>query len=130
MVVADASVLIELLLLGPAAALVERRLFGEGETVHAPHLVDVEVAQGIRRCVRRGTMTAERGLEAVTDLGNLTLTRYPHDVFLNRIWGLRANLTAYDAAYIALAEALGAPLVTRDRRLASAPGHRARIEVV
>ena len=98
--------------------------------MHAPHLMDVEVAHGIRRYVLRGTVTPERGSQAVTDLGNLAVTRYPHDVLLGRIWGLRANLTAYDAAYIALAEALGAPLVTRDRRLASVKGHRAKVELV
>ena len=77
-----------------------------------------------------GIITASRGQEALQDLLDLPLTRYPHDLFLWRIWELRDNLTAYDAAYVALAEALGAPLVTCDSRLASASGHHARIEVV
>jgi predicted nucleic acid-binding protein len=75
-------------------------------------------------------MEAERSEQALEDLADLPLNRYPHDVFLFRIWALRRNLTAYDAAYIALAEALDAPLVTRDDVLARAPGHYARIELV
>jgi predicted nucleic acid-binding protein len=75
-------------------------------------------------------LSAQRGREALEDLADLSVRRYPHDVLLPRVWELRANLTAYDAAYVALAEALGAPLFTRDRRLAGAAGHRARVEVV
>jgi predicted nucleic acid-binding protein len=77
-----------------------------------------------------GDMSAQRGREALEDLTDLSLRRYPHDVLLPRVWELRANLTAHDAAYVALAEALGAPLLTRDRRLAGAVGHRARVEAV
>jgi predicted nucleic acid-binding protein len=75
-------------------------------------------------------MSAERGLEALEDLAGLSVRRYPHDIVLPRVWELRANLTAYDAVYVALAEALGAPLLTRDRRIASAARHHARVEVV
>lgn len=75
-------------------------------------------------------MAAARGEQALEDLADLPLNRYPHDIFLGRIWALRRNLTAYDAAYLALAEALDAPLVTRDAALARAPGHHARVEVV
>lgn len=75
-------------------------------------------------------MDAERSEQALEDLADLPLNRYPHDIFLPRIWALRRNLTAYDAAYLALAEALDAPLITRDAALARAPGHRARIEVI
>src|SRR5439155_1478000 len=82
--------------------------------LHAPHLVDLEVAQVLRRYTASGEMDAQRGLQALEDLGDLPLVRYPHDLFLSRIWDLRDNLTAYDAAYVALAEALAAPLVTRD----------------
>ena len=77
-----------------------------------------------------GELDDERGAQALDDLADLPIHRYPHDLLLPRIWELRANLTAYDAAYVALAEALGAPLLTRDARLAAAPGHEARIEVV
>jgi predicted nucleic acid-binding protein len=67
---------------------------------------------------------------ALDDLSDFPLHRYPNDVLLPRVWELRHNLTAYDAVYVALAEALDARLVTRDRRLAAASGHRARVELV
>jgi predicted nucleic acid-binding protein len=114
----------------PAAGAVEERLFVRLETLHAPHLIDVEIAQVVRRYAAAGEIDGERGRAALTDLADLRLLRYPHDLLLPRIWNLRHNLTAYDAAYVALAEALDAPLVTRDRRLAAAAGHRARIELV
>ncbi len=129
MIVVDASALLEALLRTPAAEAVTDRLFAPGQTLHAPHLIDLEVAQVIRRYVAAGDIAAQRGREALIDLADLSLRRYPHDLFLPRIWELRHSLTAYDAAYVALAEALDAPLVTRDRRMASA-GHQARIEVV
>lgn len=128
MIVVDASALLEVLLRTPAAPQVEERLFASRETLHAPHLIDLEVAQVLRRYVQGGQMSAVRARQALDDLGALRLTRWPHDALLPRVWALRANLTAYDAAYVALAEALGAPLVTRDRRLATAPGVKARIE--
>jgi predicted nucleic acid-binding protein len=97
--------------------------------LHAPHLIDLEVAQVLRRYVRSGATSAERGAEALSDLVDFPLTRYPHHVLLTRIWQMRHGLTAYDAAYLALAEALDAPLVTRDRALARAGSH-VRVEVV
>jgi predicted nucleic acid-binding protein len=127
--VVDASALLEVLLRTEAAPAVERRLFGGG-TLHAPHLLDLEVAQVLRRYERAGALSASRGREALEDLADLTVERYPHRLFLPRIWDLRANVTAYDAAYLALAEALDAPLLTRDRRLLGVPGHGARVEVV
>jgi predicted nucleic acid-binding protein len=127
-IVVDASALVEALLGTPAT--VARRLFAAGETLHAPHLIDIEVAQVVRRFVRSGAIEPERGREALTDLADFPLQRYPHAVLLPRVWELRNNLTAYDAAYIALAEALDAPLVTRDRRLAGASGHDAQVELV
>jgi predicted nucleic acid-binding protein len=129
-IVVDASALLEALLRTPAAKAVENRLFAPGQTLHAPHLLDVEVAQVIRRYAANGEIDSERGRMALTDLADLPLRRYPHDILLLRIWDLRNNLTAYDAAYVALAEALDAPLLTRDRRLAAAAGHRAQIELV
>jgi predicted nucleic acid-binding protein len=128
-IVVDAPAILELLLRTPAAAAVERRLFGRRETLHAPHLLDVEVAHVLRRYAFAGDMSPERGREALDDLENLSLRRYPHGVLLPRMWELRANLTAYDAVYIALAEALDTPLLTRDRGLAGAAGHRARVEM-
>ena len=126
MIVVDASAILEVLLLTPAARRVGSRLFADGETLHAPHLLDIEVAQGICRYCLSEKLDAARGQAAVQDFASFALIRYPHTMFLTRIWQLRANLTAYDA----LAEGLGAPLITRDAALARAPGHRARIEVV
>jgi predicted nucleic acid-binding protein len=128
-IVVDASALLETLLRTPAGEAVEERLFGAGETLHAPHLLDVEVAQVIRRYAAAGEIDAERGWVALVDLGDFPLRRYPLGFLLPRVWELRSNLTACDATYVALAEALEAPLLTRDRCLARAAGHRARIEL-
>ena len=130
MIIVDASALLDVLLQTPSAQAIETRLFAPGQTLHVPHLLDIEVAQVIRRYVAQGDMDARRGGEALSDLAVWPLHRYPHDFLLPRIWALRHNLTAYDATYVALAEALEAPLLTRDRRLANAIGHEARIEVV
>jgi predicted nucleic acid-binding protein len=100
------------------------------QTLHVPHLLDVEIAQVIRRYAASREIDAERGRAALADLADFPLQRYPHDFLLPRVWDLRNNLTAYDAMYIALAELLDAPLLTRDKRLATAPGHHARIELV
>ncbi len=130
MIVLDASAVLELLLRTKAAAAVESRLFDHDESLHAPHLMDIEVTQVLRRYAATGVATPERCREALADLADLPLTRYPHDFLLDRVWTLRANLTAYDAVYVALAEALDAPLLTRDRQLSNAPGNRARINLV
>jgi predicted nucleic acid-binding protein len=100
------------------------------ESLHAPHLLDIDVAQVIRRYVANREIDGMRGLMVLNDLADIPLRRYPHDFLLPRIWDLRNNLTAYDAAYVALAEVLEAPLLTRYRRIATATGHRARIELV
>jgi predicted nucleic acid-binding protein len=130
LIVVDASALLEALLVTGAHAAILDRLFGRGESMHAPHVIDVEAAQVIRRFESRGDIREARACEALEDLRAFPLRRYPHLVLLPRIWELRANLTAYDAAYVALAEALDAPLLTRDRRLAAATGHGARVEVI
>jgi predicted nucleic acid-binding protein len=128
-IVVDASALLEVLLRTPAAEAVEKRLFDPRHTLHGPHLLDIEVAQVIRRYAATGEIGAERGREALVDLADFPLTRYRHDFLLPRVWELRHNLTAYDAVYVALAEALDAPLLTRDRRLAAAAGHHALIDL-
>ncbi len=130
MIVVDASALIELLLPSDAAGAVAARLFDSGDSVAAPHLIDVETAHVLRRYVLAGEIDDRRGREAVADLADMPIRRYPHDILLPRVWDLRHNFTAYDAVYVALAEALDAPLVTRDRRLAGAAGHGAEIELL
>jgi predicted nucleic acid-binding protein len=129
-IVVDASAVLELVLATPAAGRIADRIFAHYETLHAPHLIDLEVAQVIRRYSRSGDITSARAKEALTDFADFPITRYPHDIFLTRIWELRDNLTAYDAAYVTLAEALSAPLLTCDAAIASATGHAARVELV
>jgi predicted nucleic acid-binding protein len=129
-IVLDASATIEWLMRSSSGATVDRRLFSRPVTLHVPHLLDVEVAQVLRRYVRQKIITASRGEEALEDLHDLPLSRYPHDVLLPRVWELRAVLTAYDAVYVALAELLDAPLVTCDHKIALASGHRAAVEVI
>jgi predicted nucleic acid-binding protein len=108
---------------------IEKRIYSRNESLHAPHLLDLEVTQVLRRLALQGVVPVHRVDEAVRDLLDLRITRYPHLVLLPRIWRLRHNFSAYDAAYIVLAEKLGAALVTRDARLASASGHAAPVEL-
>jgi len=129
MIVLDASATVDWLLQTIAGQRIEHRIYSPRESLHAPHLLDLEVAQVLRRLVREGSVPAKRADEAVQDLLALRLTRYPHVILLPRVWQLRHNFSAYDAAYIGLAEKLGAPLITRDARLASAPGHAATVEL-
>ena len=129
MIVLDASAAVDWLLQTSAGQSIEMRIYSRHETLHAPHLLDLEVTQVLRRLARQGVVPAHRADEAVRDLLDLRIARYPHLVLLPRIWQLRHNLSAYDAAYIVLAEKLGAALVTRDSRLASASGHAASVEL-
>jgi predicted nucleic acid-binding protein len=129
-IVVDASALLEVLLRTPAVEAVEARLFEEPrQTLHAPHLLDVEVAQVLRRYAAVGEIDAERGNAALADLVDFPIRRYPHALLLTRVWSLRNNFTAYDAVYVALAEALGARLLTWDQRLAAAVRRHARIQL-
>ena len=130
MIVVDASALVAILIKGEAWQAAERRLFESNDTIHAPHLIDVEVASALRRLVAAGKMTSERARAAIEALGDLRIARHPHRDLLPRVWTLRQNLSIQDAVYVALAEALDAPLITRDRRLSAPPGHTARVEVV
>lgn len=129
MIVVDASAAVEWLLRLPLGAVVGERL-GRERTLHAPHLLAVEVAQVVRRYVARGDVGPERGAQAMADLADLDIAHHPHEPLLPTMWRLRQNLTAYDAAYVALAEVLDVPLLTLDARLAAAPGHGARVELV
>jgi predicted nucleic acid-binding protein len=126
--VVDSSAALEALAArDPAAGLVER--LAEDGDLHAPHLIDTEILHALRRMLRRGQISEERAHDARTDFAELTLVRYPHEPLNDRVWQLRENVTAYDATFVALAEALDVPLVTCDARLAAAPGHRARVEL-
>ena len=130
MIVLDASAAIEWLLQTSTGQRVEQQIFSHSESLHAPHLLDVEIIQVLRRLVRERVVSVPRADQAITDLLDLRINRYPHFVLLPRIWQLRHNLSAYDAAYVALAEELDAILLTSDARLASASGHTAQIHVL
>jgi len=129
-IVVDASALLEFLLQTSIGVRVEERIFRDADELHAPHLVDVEVVQGLRRLVRMGEVSSGRADEAIVDLADLDLHRHSHVDLLGRAWKLRDNVSAYDAMYVALAEALEATVVTCDRPLAKAPGRGTRIEVI
>jgi predicted nucleic acid-binding protein len=129
MIVLDASAVLEVLLQTSAGAPMTARLLDPAASLHAPHLLDLEVAQVLRRFVNQGKVDAQRAEQALHDYRALPLERYSHDLLLSRIWQLRHNLTAYDAAYVALAEVLGATILTRDGPISRAPGHSAKIEV-
>jgi predicted nucleic acid-binding protein len=128
-IVLDASAAIDWLLQTPVGQQIESRIFSRGESLHAPHLLDLEIAQVLRKLVRESVVTAQRADQALQDLLSLRVTRYPHFIFLPQIWQLRHNFSAYDAAYLTLAEKLGATLITRDARLASAPARGVSIEL-
>ena len=129
MIVLDASAAVDWLLQTSSGRRIEKRIYARGETLHAPQLLDLEVTQVLQRLSQQGIVSGTRADEAVRDLQDLRVTRYPHLVLLPRIWQLRHNFSAYDAAYIVLSEKLDAPLITRDGRLASASGHGAAIEL-
>jgi predicted nucleic acid-binding protein len=119
-----------MLLRTPLGERCSERLLTADQAMCAPHLLDVEVAQVLRRFAQRGELTPERGSEALRDLADLPVSRYPHGSLLERVWELRHSVSAYDAVYVALAEALDAPLVTCDGRVARAHGHQARVETL
>jgi predicted nucleic acid-binding protein len=129
-IVLDASAVVALLI-DPATTTEElqQRLRGVS-SIHAPHLLDVEVTHTLRRLILGGGLSAAHARRAIRRLAVLPLYRWPHEHLLGRMLALHDQLTAYDATYVALAEGLGATLLTRDARMAGAAGHRARIEVV
>jgi predicted nucleic acid-binding protein len=125
-IVLDASAAVDLLVSTARGTWVAEHL-ERVDDAHAPHVLDIEVVHALRRLTLAGRISDDRGSRAAGRLAELVAVRYPHGPFLPRIWELRDTVSAYDAAYVALAEALDAPLLTTDGRLAGAPGVRARI---
>jgi predicted nucleic acid-binding protein len=130
LIVIDASAVVEFLLGTAVGERVAARISSNQESLHVPHLLDVEVASALRRWVLQGRLPATRAQAALDDLRDVPLIRYPHDIVLPRIWELRANASAYDAAYLILGETLPAPVITCDARMAGIPGHDAIVEVM
>jgi predicted nucleic acid-binding protein len=129
-IVLDASAAVALVLAHPAGAAIQAKLKQPSMSLHAPHLIDVEVAQVLRRYWISGDLPTVIAHERLQAYLALPIARYAHDALLKRVWQMRGNVSAYDAVYLALAEALDAPLVTLDAKLAAAPGHHALVEVV
>lgn len=130
MIVVDASAVLELLLRTPKAEVLDKRLLSATARLHAPHLIDVEVTQTLRRLTLSGDLGERRAVQAIDDFRGILIERHTHTDLVGRVWQLRTALTAYDAMYVALAEALDSPLVTCDARLARAHGHGAVIQTV
>ena len=130
MIVVDASAALELLLRTEKGIKVQERVLDSAESLHAPHLIDIEVSQTLRRLVILKEITAARGKQALEDHVALHIKRAEHKDLLERIWSLRDSITAYDAAYVVLAEILDCPLITCDAKLARSHGHKARIELI
>jgi predicted nucleic acid-binding protein len=129
LIVVDASALLEILLRTPVAERLMDRALDASERMHAPHLLDVEVTQVLRRLVQRKELTVARAAQALDDLSSLVIERHEHQPLVKRVWQLRDSISAYDGVYVALAEALNAPLLTCDAKLAGTRGHRAAIEL-
>jgi len=130
MIVLDASAAVDLLVPAELGAAVADRVLRGADSLHAPHLIDVEVTSALRRYVAREVIDASEGELALEQLAELRIVRYPHEQLLERAWELRHTITAQDAMYVTLAEALGAPLVTTDAALARSSGHRAVVELI
>ena len=128
MIVVDASAIVELLAPHVPDEALERRLLGDND-LHAPHLLDVEIGNALRCISSRGKLGSDRATDILLDVDAMPIARYPHSPLLPRAWELRHNLTIYDGVYVALAEALGAPLVSCDAALAGAPGIQAEVEL-
>ena len=124
MLVVDTSAVVAALVGRPPDRRLTDRLGADGD-LHVPHLLDVELLHALRRLVRTGQLSEERAADARADFAELAVVRYGHQPLADRAWELRDDLTAYDATFVALAEALAVPLVTCDARLARAPSHRA-----
>ncbi len=131
MIVADASVVVDMFLRAgsPAGELLTRQ-FAYRETVCAPHLLDAEVGQALRGLALRGEMSVARARASLDDLVKLPIQRFPHTVLISRAFAFRSNVTVYDGLYLALAEILGAPLISCDAALLDVPGCKATVEIV
>jgi predicted nucleic acid-binding protein len=130
LIVIDASALIEMLLHTDRAERLMLRALQRADRMHAPQLLDAEVTQVLRRLVQRKDLPLARAEQALDDFAHLLIERHDHQPFIRRVWQLRDTLSAYDGFYVALAEALEAPLLTCDSKLAGARGNRAKIELV
>jgi len=130
MIVLDASVLVELLLQSATGRTIATRIEDPALGLHVPHLADVEVVQAMRRYTAAGELDPRDAADALEDLRALDLQRHAHEPLLGRVWALRQHLSAYDAVYVALAEALETVVLTCDARLARAPGMARRVELV
>lgn len=128
--VADASVVVSALAGGPSRGAPAREAMRRHGVLHAPHLLDVEFVAAVRGLVRGEKLPPVQGRDAVGRFGALRVRRHPHSGLLGRMWELRENLTPYDAVYVALAEALGLPLLTEDTRIAAAGPLRCDIQVL
>ena len=128
MIVVDASTVIRLLANRGTDDMLRRRLSAP-RTLHAPHLIDAEVGSGVRGLLLGRKVDRERADEMLADFASLRITRHPLLPYLSRVIDLRDNLSAYDAAYVVLAEALAIPFLTTDAKLAGASGHSADVQV-
>jgi len=125
-IVLDSSAAVDLVARLEPGSWVDEQLAREPDA-HAPFLIDIEVTTALRKLAHVGTLSARAAREALEDFALLDLARYPHLPFLGRMWELRATISAADASFLALAEALDATVVTTDQRLARSHGHRAHI---
>lgn len=130
MIVVDASAVVEFLLGSSLGSAVGKRIADPAEEVAAPCLLDVEVSQAVRRCCLAGFINEGRAARSIEHLAELNAQRWPHEPLLRRIWALRHSFTAYDATYVALAESLGATLLTCDRALARADAINCDVELI
>lgn len=130
MIVLDASLALDIATSSRDGVALRDRLVRDGRMLVAPEVIDLEMLQALRRLVREKRFTVERAQDALENLDALEIERFRHRPLAARIWALRDNLTAYDAAYFALAEFLDAPLWTRDAKYQSVPGHQAHVVVI
>lgn len=130
MIVLDASALVEVILRRPGADAIQAIMFAKDVSLHAPHFLDLEVTHVIRRFAACGEIGQDRAVAGLDDLADLQMTKYPHVNLIKPIWALRHNFSVYDAAYVVLADVLGAQFLTLDRRLAAAVRVHTRVRLV